>query len=341
MNNKKYRLKDIKPSIIRDDYFITVCQKLGFNVTSIEDEITEEQYNILRNKEFYKIWVKNSNFKPRVMSVNQYVKIAHDNNMDYKTLQLKELTEEEKEKLNSTVEIKSARDLEQYKPKIMSYEVFIRVCKECNIDPDFKDGKPLTDIQISRIKTHRDVLIANQNLKYMALYQQQINEFESLPNYKTDDYITRDGIIEEMQGRKDEINDSLKDTRKMEFVGPTNKTSNLDSKIAQAGLNKLYKIQDRVNSEYVGLSKFSKNVHSKKVEIVNNMIKKLSTLRGDAVQYQKQIVNKNLNKYLEKKRRQYDRFARRHRGETPIKENVQNQQNAESLTQSENNTLKR
>ena len=71
------------------------------------------------------------------------------------------------------------------------------------------------------------------------------------------------------------------------------------------------------------------------------MIKKLSTLRGDAVQYQKQIVNKNLNKYLEKKRRQYDRFARRHRGETLIKDNGQNRQHAESLTQSENNTVPR
>ena len=339
MNNKKYRLKDIKPSILSDESFVQFCNKtIGLNAVSINDEFTEEElYKLINDPRFIR-WSRNSTYKPILMSIYGYVDVCEKNNID---LINKDLTSEDEEKLSSLLEIKSAQELMQFKPKLMSVQVFIKVCKECNIDPDFKDGKPLTDIQISRIKTHRDVLIANQNLKYMALYQQQINEFESLPNYKSDDYITRDGIIEQMQGRKDEIKDSLIDTRKMEFVGPTNKTSNLDSKIAQAGLNKLYKIQDRVNSEYVGLSKFSKNVHNKKVEIVNNMIKKLSTLRGDAVQYQKQIVNKNLNKYLERKRRQYDRFARRHRGETPIKGNAQNQQNVESLTQSENNILKR
>ena len=94
MNNKKYRLKDIKPFILKDEDLIEICKDLGFNVSSIKDEITEEQYNILINNEYFKIAVNNSKFKPRLMSTNQFIEIARKNNIGLKTLQSKELTQE-------------------------------------------------------------------------------------------------------------------------------------------------------------------------------------------------------------------------------------------------------
>ena len=284
------KAKDYKPATVEDKVFIDFCRRNGVMIVSMEQELTKTEVEMIERKL--------SEIKPYSMSLKTFnVACQRVIKGGLNEVLKRPLDANQKQQLASLDAIKSGRiqdsinALLKNRPANMTDDIWHKVLQDCNIDNNLT--KPLTREQIERVKNHRSVQIAKFNLEYEGKYQKQVTEFSRI-NTTTRTGI--DDLRDDLDNRISNIRNQQKENdrrREVEFIGKGNPINTIESKRAQEKLNSLYRQLDAVREEYVGQSKFSKEVHSKKLEMLEKKIKKMTEKRGYAIQLQKQIINKN------------------------------------------------
>ena len=229
---------------------------------------------------------------------------------------------------------KRYQKLIDYKPELMTKDYFFKICRRLSIPTDNED-LIVSEVYFNRLTNNKDIIIAEYNAQLYKMYKEQVTKVKNIEtNSKRADNIQKQ-IENDFKARTDDIREREKSVDEGYshelFNGFTDESQNLTNPLKNAfnkirpsrisyeknkmlinsrdaELNALYNAYDMVNGKevYSSLSSKAKQIALNRL---NKKIKRLQAKQSKAFLKQNKIINKNAQKYIEKRYRQFDMGA--------------------------------